>query len=78
MLVKRIGPVGAFIQLRLTLPHGSTNTHGDCAELHQHLSVLGITKDGTVPTRVGWFKQLPTLLRSCAAAGNSSPTRTHI
>jgi len=29
MLVKRLGPVGAFIQLRLTLPYGSTNTHGD-------------------------------------------------
>jgi hypothetical protein len=32
----------------------------------------------TVPIRVGWFKQLPTLLSACAAAGNSSPTtNTH-
>ena len=31
----------------------TTNTHGDWAELHQHLSVLGTTKDGSVSSRVG-------------------------
>jgi hypothetical protein len=43
------------------------NTHGDCAELQQHLSVLGITKDGTVPSRVGVSGLAPwEFLFSCA------------